>query len=133
MYEWVIQPRVWLNARSSTVLADLTLMYFQIAVNVIGKFLCPEEVKDTTGKKENIVTDITPLADKQLSPATDKPYFYSPIRSEKYKLRNPEANRNKWKIFGVVLDRIFFLVYLLVLLFAYIFIFPKPHMILHLL
>ena len=46
---------------------------------------------------------------------------------------DPEANKRKWRIFGQVLDRFFFLVYFSTLVFSFIFIFPQPHMIMQIL
>ena len=101
--------------------------FLQVVVGVLGKVLCPDESRKPS-PKENTVTDINPLVDSRRLSA-ENAAFYSPIRSAKYKVKDPEANRNKWRTFGVVLDRFFFLVYLFTLLLAYIFIFPKPHMI----
>ena len=50
-----------------------------------------------------------------------------------HKGNDPEANKRKWRIFGQVLDRFFFLVYFSTLVFAFIFIFPQPHMIMQIL
>ena len=103
----------------------------QIVVGHLGRFLCPDECKRQTAGKENTVADSSTSGNKHQL-LRDNNCFYSPIRSQKYKTRDPEANRNKWKIFGVVLDRFFFVIYFCTLFFAYIFIFPKPHMIAHL-
>ena len=53
--------------------------------------------------------------------------------SQVHKGNDPEANKRKWRIFGQVLDRFFFLVYFSTLVFSFIFIFPQPHMIMQIL
>ena len=99
----------------------------QLVVGYLGKLLCPDEFQTA---RENTVSDSTQSGNKQLQ--DDSNFFYSPIRSTKYKTTDPEANRHKWKILGVVLDRFFFVFYFCTLLFAFIFIFPKPHTVAHL-
>ena len=94
--------------------------------------MCPGESKHWSNQKQNITLENNASGSLLNSPK-ENGHSNSHSNIQGFVRNDPEANKRKWRIFGQVLDRFFFLVYFSTLVFAFIFIFPKPHMIMQIL
>ena len=97
--------------------------------------MCPGESKHWSNQAENMKLEHNNASGSLLHSSKETRHSNSQQANniQGYVKNDPEANKRKWRIFGQVLDRFFFLVYFSTLVFAFIFIFPKPHMIMQIL